>query len=329
MGDQVQAPEPQKRAEYFAGKSNFDWENYLAVRPNYKLSSFYEVLYSYHSSHGGQWEAAYDVGCGPGQVAAEVSSKFANVQGSDPNRYIVEAAQETFKSNPKLQFEACRAEQIVSVDPSRAATADLLTAAECIPLMDLKVALGTFAELVKPNGTLAIWFHGGPIYTSQDASEETVKRVQTLHRKITNHSLKETRPWVGTIWQGSYTMQWGWLDNIPLDPNQWKDVRRIKWNTDHPLSFVDEDTHDFDVNSSFVSAFTKDETEEVRNDKTFWIAKNVNAKWAKNFIDSNMPREKDYVNEEVQGLLSELADKMEGKTWDATWSAALLLATRK
>lgn len=328
MGEQFKPTETRK-AEYFAGKSNFDWANYLAVRPNYKLSDFYEILYNYHSSHAGQWEKAYDIGCGPGQVAAEISSKFAEVHGSDPNGHIITAAREMFKANTNVQFEVCKAEQIVSADPSRAATADLLTVAECLPLMNLQVALAAFADLARPNGTLAIWFHGGPVYTSPDAPEESVRRVQALHRQITNHALAETRPWAGTVWQGSYTMQWGRFDDIPFDPELWRDVRRIKFNTDHPLNFVDADTYDFDVRETFVSAVREGEVEEVRNDKTFWQAKNVDAKWAKNFIDSNMPREKDFVNEEVAGLLSELAAKMEGYTWDATWSAVLMLATRK
>jgi hypothetical protein len=41
-----------------------------------------------------------------------------------------------------------------------------------------------------------------------------------------------------------------------------------------------------------------------------------------------MPRTRDYIIPEVQMMLEELKEKMEGKRWDVAWPVVLMLATR-
>jgi SAM-dependent methyltransferase len=319
----------QKEDNFFAGTDAFIWEKYLSSRPDYTLSSFYDLLYSYHAAHFGEWETAYDVGCGPGQVAAQLASKFTNVHGSDANKYIVNVAKTTFHSKTNLDYEECGVEEIVSKDPRRAASANMVTAAECIPLMNTDAAMATFSQLLKPNGTVAIWFYGGPIYASPDADDETIKKVQALHRKITEHSFEEFRPLGKSSWKQACTKISSWLDNVPFDPNHWKDVRRVKWNSNHQLFFIDLESYDYDFKTDFVNKVRDEEVVEQINDREFWIKKDVEFEWAKEFIDAQVPRTEDYVTYEVKELYEELETLMEGHRWNVGWPVVLLLATKK
>lgn len=47
----------------FAAKS-FDAARYFAFRPTY-TQHFFDLTYAYHTSRGGQFEYALDLGCGP------------------------------------------------------------------------------------------------------------------------------------------------------------------------------------------------------------------------------------------------------------------------
>ncbi|KAH8652138.1 hypothetical protein BX600DRAFT_472001 [Xylariales sp. PMI_506] len=195
--------------------------------------------------------------------------------------------------------------------------------------MNTNAAVKAFAQLLKPNGTLACWFYGGPIYMSADAAEETVKEVQDLHHRITALSLAEHLPYKGTNFQYAATKIWKWLDNVPFDPSEWGNVRRVKWNTDQPLGFFKAEDLDFDLDAEFVNHVRPGEAVEERHDRDFWKKEDVNLVWVKAFIDANMPRTKDYKTEEVKGLFALMDSKMEGKKWDIAWPAVLLLATRK
>lgn len=337
MATQGQSADPLKGDHYWseADATVIDWSNYLFARPDYNKSSFYDMLYDYHSRHGGEWGTAYDIGCGPGQVAAELATRFARVRGSDRSEHIVETARRAYHDRPNLAFETCLAEDAakpaVGDTEDRVSSADLVTVAECIPILDTAAAMNAFATLLQPGGTLAVWFYGGPIYVAPEeggADPACVAAVEALHRTITDRSLDEFRPFAGTSWEQGHTKVSTSLDCIEFDPALWRDVHRIKWNTeDRTMNFTDEDTLDFEY--KYTSAIHEGEKVETRRDPSFWGNKDIDYRWSKGFIDSNMPRSRDYVTPEVQGMLDELKEKMEGKKWDIAWPAVLLLATRK
>jgi trans-aconitate 3-methyltransferase len=131
-------------------------------------------------------------------VAAALSSRFARVHGSDASPQIIAQARLVFRDRPNLDFEVRRGEDVASAaDPAARARAG---SAECMPVLDTPAAMASFAALLRPGGTLAIWFYGGPIYLSPDGSADaaTVARVQHSHRAITDRSMDEFRPWAGT-----------------------------------------------------------------------------------------------------------------------------------
>ena len=110
------------------------WNNYLAARPQYD-QPFYQSIYDYHQSHYGFSEMAHDVATGPGQVAAELSNHFSRVIASDINSTHLAVA-----------------------DAHPPCSVDLIAAAECLPLIDATRATQSFSTVLRPNGTLAIWF---------------------------------------------------------------------------------------------------------------------------------------------------------------------------
>lgn len=309
--------------------SGFDWDNYLKSRPDYIGSALYDRLFAYHDLHSGSYDTAYDVGCGPGQVASALAAKFSHVHGSDPNAYIISQARETFKALGNVSFEVGIAEDVVSANKDREGTADLITVAECIPLMDTGAAMSAFAGLLRPGGTLAIWFYGKPLFASPGLGEDSpeVSGVQVLFQGVLNHSYDEFRPFKGGVLERAGTMINSWLDNVPFDPAQFREVKRIKWNTDTGLNMLGRDVVDFDV--KHVSLVGEDEVVEDEGvDRSFMLRENVDFDWAKGFIDSAIARKKDYITEEVEEMLGRLEGKMKGKTWNVSWPAVLLLATK-
>lgn len=165
-----------KRADY-----NKDyWDNYLAARPHYD-EPFYQSIYDYHKSHDGLTEMAHDVGTGPGQVATELASHFSRVVASDVNTTHLAVAGHrlgSLISSHKVNLVQCSAEEIASSHP--ACSTDLIVAAECLPLIDASRAIHAFSTILKPNGTLAIWFYGRPIF----AEPEFVSECQPLLESI-------------------------------------------------------------------------------------------------------------------------------------------------
>ena len=52
----------------FDGGPEFDWENYMAQRPDYTASRFYDLVWAYHKRHSNSYVLAHDVGTGPGML---------------------------------------------------------------------------------------------------------------------------------------------------------------------------------------------------------------------------------------------------------------------
>lgn len=296
----------------FEGGSTFDWKSYISYRPDYRLSNFYDLIWDYHLKNGGQWNVAQDVGCGPGNVTEVLAEKFDKVHASDANAYIVEVAKSRLGSD-KVTFEVARAEDVT--EPQ----ADLITAAECIPLMNQEAAIDAWARLLKPGGTLAIWFYGGPIWPDKEVE------LQYLMRKIGSRSCDEFRPFKGTPWERIWTVVSSWLDLLHFPEKDWQSVKRMKWNNDRELSFIDMAEYDFEVKYEDMSK--NDEVSE-KKDRSFW-AKQADFAWAKGFVDAQIPRTKDYETDEVKEMFGKMKDEMGSKTYNISWPVVLILATKK
>jgi ubiquinone/menaquinone biosynthesis C-methylase UbiE len=159
------------------------WESYLKARPKYSSGEFYSKVLTYHEQHSGLYLVAHDVGTGPGQVAAVLSDRFENVVASDVNQTHLDVCRHrTISGKGNISFILCPGEDISSHVP--ASSADAVFSGEALALMDTEKALSAFAKILKPNGTLAVWYYGRPLFTDANCQKVYDKIVNTLFSTI-------------------------------------------------------------------------------------------------------------------------------------------------
>ena len=316
----------EKQTENFFDGADFDWDGYLAYRPTYS-EDFYERIYEYHTSKHGRWDLAHDVGTGPANVAAVLADRFKNVVASDESGYHVAVAQKHLSStaNEKVTVIQCRAEDIGDL-PGVEGSVDLVTAAECLPLLDAKEAISSFAKVLRPGGTLAIWFYGRPIF-----ADEGQERSQLLHQKISQILFSKIGSFKGTPFEKAWHMMGSWFDNAHFPEEDFKDVKRIKWNSDRPITFLDDDSLDFQL--EYAPRIREDEELEKITDRDLW-AKEGDEQWVRGFLDHNMPWKQSDDPEtvaRVEELYSQLNVAMGGKGVKRriSWPVILMLATKR
>ncbi|KAL8677877.1 MAG: hypothetical protein Q9186_005719 [Xanthomendoza sp. 1 TL-2023] len=304
------------------------WTNYLAARPDYS-PSFYNSIYSYHQSHSGQFSTAHDIATGPGQVAFELSTHFDHVTASDVNTTHLDIAARRLNpllSSQKLNLLHSSAEDIDSHHPP--SSLDMITAAECFPLIDASKALSAFSKILKSNGTLAIWFYGRPIF----AEPEYQTSCQPLLGSILDRSfapiIKNSGPQAQAAWKRATDRMASFFDDLDFPPTEWENVERWKWNSDFPMPFNGPAACDFAVEMS--SKVREGERVEEVQDMGFW-ERSWNLAGVRRFVSVNLPSfdegEKD---PGVEGLYKELGEEMggEGAVRKITWPVVLVLARR-
>lgn len=309
--------------------SNYDeayWESYLQARPKYSNGNFYSKVLGYHDTHSRRYLVAHDVGTGPGQVAAVLSDRFEKVIASDVNQTHLDVCKRrnaTGKGN--ISSILCAGEEISSHVPAK--SADAVFSGEALALMDTERALSAFAKILKPNGTLAVWYYGRPIFRNTNCQAIYDKIVNTLFGAI----IKGGGPDKTEQWKRTTDIMASWFDNIRFEEWEWKDVERYKWNTDGKMTFYDEEACDFAFDVS--SAIGEKERVIEAADRALW-AESWNVSEVKRFVYVNLP------GFAAQGLLSspsigtlfnELEAAMGGRETKhaVAWPVVLLLATRK
>ena len=305
------------------------WNNYLAARPHYD-QPFYQSIYDYHHSHGGLNQTAHDIATGPGQVAAELSSHFDHIIASDINATHLDVAAHRLSpltSSQKVTLLHTSAEAITDSHPP--ASADLVTAAECLPLMDASSAIDAFAKLLKPNGTLAIWFYGRPFFAESGYAGKCQPLLDSILDLSFSKSIKKTGPQAKAGWKRGTDRMASFLDDIELASDVWRDVQRRKWNPDHPMPFYGPEACDFEVVPS--SAVAIGETVVEKQDTGFW-ERSWDLAGVRRFVVANLPgfdqQERD---EGVEAKYEELEKAMggEGAVRKISWPVVLILASRR
>ncbi|EGD95847.1 hypothetical protein TESG_03311 [Trichophyton tonsurans CBS 112818] len=221
------------------------WEGYLSTRPVYG-DKFYNSIYEYHAAHAGSSPAsfsiAHDVGAGPGQVSAQLARKFSHV--------VVSTGEELAAKFPL-------------------ASADLVVCPLMFPLMDCNAALTSFQSLLKPNGTLAIWFYSRVHFSEP----EYAQTCQPLLDRIINHhygrEIQGNGPEHSAKWKPVADQIASWLDNVPFAEAEWHSVERWKWNrswTD--MGFFTQGACDFKVEPTSCVG-EKEKVIEIE-DRNFW-----------------------------------------------------------
>ena len=305
------------------------WTNYLAARPHYD-EPFYQSIYDYHHSHGGRTETAHDIATGPGQVAAELSSHFDHIIASDINETHLDVAAHRLSpliSSQKVTLLHSSAEAIADAHPP--SSADFITAAECLPLMNAASAIGAFTKLLKPNGTLAIWFYGRPFFAEPDYAGKCQPLLESILDLAFSKIIRKSGPQAEAGWKSATDRMASFLDDVELKSDVWQDVQRWKWNADHPMPFYGPKSCDFDVEPS--SAVAVGETIVEKQNAGFW-ARSWDLDGVRRFVTANLPgfdlQERD---ERVEGWYEELGQAMGGESAvrKISWPVVLILASKR
>ncbi|KAL4742419.1 S-adenosyl-L-methionine-dependent methyltransferase [Aspergillus similis] len=314
------------------------WTGYLSTRPKY-TDSFYNLIYNHHAAHsqnGGPpaptLSVAHDVGAGPGHVAAKLATRFSHVVVSDNNASHLEYAKRFLSrsSIPQSSFSyvSSRAEEFSLKDPGKAGSADLVACALTFPLLDTLPALQSFYTLLRPGGTLAIWFYGRAHF----AEPEYARPCQPLLDEIIDHH------YAGVI-QGhgsEHLAQWKcvaeriacWLDYIPFSETEWANVTRYKWNTSWAeLGFFTERACGCPLDA-LPSGINEGEIVIEQEDRKMWeMSWDVNG--LREFVKYIFPFER-MDDEPVRPLWTRLEREVgPGQRRLFSWPAVLILATKK
>ncbi|MCJ1356387.1 MAG: hypothetical protein MMC33_006382 [Icmadophila ericetorum] len=306
----------------FFDSTSFDWQAYLRYRPTY-TKEFYNLILDYHRSKEptAQFLLTHDIGTGPGQVAEHFTQYFTSVIASDASApYAAVARQRLEQSHPgKTTVVQFPAELLAEKFP--AGEADLLTAAECLPLMNREKAFSSFAHLLKPGGTLAIWFYGRPFFVDPDMS-----KAQELYEKISTAAFSTAKPFKGGVMENAWTIIASWFDEAHFPRDEWEKVERLKVNPDREMTFLP--AVELDYVPEWENGIRDDEKIEEKTDREWW-ARTGGVDFVRGFVDANMPWKKEYENEEVKGWYEELEKELRGKEHKVSWPVILMLATRK
>ncbi|KAF8316876.1 S-adenosyl-L-methionine-dependent methyltransferase [Clavulina sp. PMI_390] len=206
------------------GSYDFDWEEYTASRPLYP-KQLYDIIFQHHSKAGGKYSRALDVGCGPGTVTDVLASRLrGEIIGCDVNDKQLKVAQTRLAHHgPRIRFQKSTAEDLGWMGNH---SADLVACAEAIHWIDAARFVSEAARVLRPNGTLAIWFYY-PTVLMPSSTEVTAIHCHTLRanlqRTMTRNAGKPVVSYLKDTWRSE-------LDNIAFPQNLWKNETRIRWN---------------------------------------------------------------------------------------------------
>lgn len=309
------------------------WKVYLDARPKYHIGNFYDLIFSYHHSHRSDSPSlptvAHDIGTGPGQVAAVLASHFKEVVASDLNKTHLEVAEEFLKHDGKTNVTLLHtgAEDVGKYYGPY--SADFIAAAECMPLMNAPVAVSGWADLLRPNGTLAMWFYGRPAFAPSE--DYDFAACNTIYDKLAARAFRPFYQVSGqrliNVRKANETMV-SWLDNIELDPKIWTDVRRWKWNSQLPMEF--SDVEDLGWLRNHVKKIHPTEKVEEMADSNLWAEDWDIENW-KTFLKVNLPDFSGEWDQTMQKMWQDLLRQMGGEQTKrkVIWPVVCIVATRR
>ncbi|KAL4758908.1 putative S-adenosylmethionine-dependent methyltransferase [Aspergillus foveolatus] len=137
-------------------------KNYAQNRLDYH-QDVYNLIVEHHTSTGGKLDTLIDVGCGPGNVASNLSKHFVHTIGLDPSEGMIATAR-ALNSSPaddsgKLRFEVSTAEDLGSnlSPPIADSSIDMIVAATAAHWFDMPAFWRSAARVLKSGGSVAIW----------------------------------------------------------------------------------------------------------------------------------------------------------------------------
>lgn len=305
------------------------WDEYIATRPTYD-DKIFQRIYDYQANHSESHSAALDIGTGSGSAIGPLTNRFKHVVASDNDHTSLSFAKRRYSALPAehLSFSLSSGEDLLQHHPP--GSFDLITCAETFPLMDTQTALNNISTLLRPGGTLAVWFYGPPYFTEADFG----RTCQPILDTIMDHNFRPVVSGGGDARKGSWKRaadgMLSWLDYIPFAPEQWGNVRRHKWNTQARLSFFTPQACDFSVEP--VSNVLQHELVSEEQDPGFWEVY-WDVAMLRRFVTASFPKPSELVgpDDKMDRLFEQLAMAMGGDkvARKLSWPAVLILAVKE
>lgn len=302
------------------------WDEYIATRPIYNERIF-KRIYDHRDKYSPSWSAALDIGSGSGSAIGPLTKRFQHVVASDNDPKSLAFAKQRYStlSTDRVSYTLSSGEDLLQHHSP--GSFDLITCAETFPLMDTETALDNIYTLLRPEGTLAVWFYGPPFFTET----EFAPKCQHILDSIMDHNFRPVVSGGGdarkSSWKRAADGKFSWLDYIPLPSQRWKDVSRHKWNTHARLSFFTPEACDFPIEP--VTSVGDHETVTEEDDPTFWHV-SWDVGMLRRFVNASFPKPRQLVGQDdtMDSLFDQLADAMggHGVARDMSWPAVLILA---
>lgn len=196
--------------------------------------------------------------------------------------------------------------------------------------MDTQLALHNISTLLRPGGTVAIWFYGPPFFI--DTGVASI--CQPIYDAIMDHNFRPIVTGGGDArkesWKRAVDGKFSWLDYIPFDEERWQDVRRHKWNTGARLSFFTPNICDFPVEP--VSSVGKYDVVTEEQNPNFWQV-SWDVEKLRSFVRASFPKPSELLgpDDKMDEMFKQLADAMGGPDVKVklSWPAVLILASKR
>jgi SAM-dependent methyltransferase len=306
------------------------WNDYIVTRPKYDATIF-DPIFGYHTAKTTPFRDVLDIGTGAGSALGPLTDRFKRVTASDNDTISLGFAQERFRhvARNRLSWIISSGEDLVAHHAR--SSFDMITCALTFPLLDTTKALSSMYTLLRPGGTLAIWFYGPPFFLDPTLATNgqpiLYAAVDQFFRPVVSGGDAQR----SATWKRAADGMASWLDYIPFSTDDWQDVRRQKWNNAHArLAFFGPAACDFQIEP--MSAVGEKENITQKQDSNFWRV-NWDFEMLSKFILSVFPRpiEVGGRDEVLDGHLEKLRDIMGGKGVKASmsWPAVLILAQKR
>lgn len=346
----TQTTDPQN---WFAATLDSDaqfWKSYIAARPS-PSEDLFHLITKHHALHSeGRTKVAHDVGTGPGNIATRMLLYFDRVVGSDVNATALAAAPKLVGPDQaaRLTFVQSPAEQLGSAAAAAVEAAgdtDLVVVSECMPLLDPVRALDAFHGLLRPRGTLAVYFYGRPVFVmpsgecngaaEREKEQAVVDKCNMIYDRLAVRVCQFLWPFQGSpgfLFQrrGAEALASS-LDSIAIPADKWTNVRRTKWNHKFGDGLLFSGRQGFDFEIAEVDNLGPGEETVAADGEGHWTAQ-----WGADCIGAylssvfpNYEAKAGGRRSEVTAMLEEMRGVLVGGKRKVVFPAVLILATRK
>ncbi|KAF7198614.1 Methyltransferase ptaH [Pseudocercospora fuligena] len=231
------------------------WDAYHTGRPKIP-DSFFERVYEYHTSHGGRLDLAHEPGAGLGIHSLRLAGKFSRVLITDPSDQNIDTIKQrlldaTTNGGDRLEIHKAKLEDIPSTLPQTHGKIDLIFCATMLHWTSIIPAMDSISsQLVSPGGTF-IAFNSGVLHLYDEKINEIWKPIIPSETTKFFRSKYDAYP---TPEEKKALIGWAMVgrsayDSVPLDPDLFTDVQRIKLNYDTP---------GFDLRTATIGNFVDD-----------------------------------------------------------------------